>query len=153
MKQKDYQFILEFLEDTSNQMLKLSKKKTFDLPFRIYRIQIKIGTNVHEILTQINESFFDNISTAYNYDNIYFFVVPKNFEIMIETLKNLNSDIIETIGAGFIEKIENQYLFVDFFMQYENKKALKGIIKMDATELEWKGEPAFTLEKTNEKSN
>ena len=148
MKKKDYQFISVFLEDTSNQMLKLSKKKEFDLPFRIYRIQTKIGANVHEILIQIEEIFFESISTAYNYDNIYFFVVPEDFELMHETLKNLNPDIIETIGAGFIDKIENQYIFVDFIMQYENKKALKGIIKIDGTELEWKGEPAFILEKT-----
>ena len=148
MKKKDYQFILGFLEDTSNQMLKLSKEKAFDLPFRIYRIQIKIGANVHEILTQIEEKFFDSISTAYNYDNIYFFVVSEDFELMLETLKNLNPDSIETIGAGFIEKMENQFLLVEFIMQYENKKALKGIIKIDATELEWKGKPAFTLEKT-----
>ena len=153
MKQKDYDFNLKFLEETSLGMLDLSKEKAFDLPFRIYRIQINLGTNVHEILTQIEESFFESISTAYNYDNIYFFVVPEDFKIMIETLKNLNSDIIETIGAGFIEKIENQFILVDFFMQYENKKALKGMIKLGATELEWKGEPAFTLEKTNEKSN
>ena len=78
--------------------------------------------------------------------------MPEDFDLMIETLKNLNPEIIETIGAGFIEKIENQFILVDFIMQYENKKALKGIVKMDATELEWKGEPAFTLEKTNEKS-
>lgn len=39
-------------------------------------------------------------------------------------------------------------------MNYKNKKALKGIVKIDGTELEWKGEPAFTLEKSqpNEKS-
>src|SRR3989338_9650318 len=102
MKQKDYDFNLKFLEETSLGMLNLSKKKGFELPFRIYRIQIRIDTNVHEILTQIEEAFFDKISTAYNYDNIYFFVVPEYFEFALETLKNLNPENIETIGAGFI---------------------------------------------------
>ena len=150
MKQKDYDFNLKFLEETSLGMLNLSKKRGFELPFRIYRIQIKLDTNVHEILAQIEESFFDNISTAYNYDNIYFFAVPEYFELVLETLKNLNPKSIETIGAGFIDKIENQFLFVEFFMHYENKKVLKSIIKIDGTELEWKGEPAFTLEKGKE---
>ena len=148
MKKEDYDFNLKFLEETSLGMFDLSKKKGFELPFRIYRIQIKLDTTVHEILTQIQESFFDKISTAYNYDNIYFFVVPEDFEIVLETLKNLNPENIETIGAGFIDKMENHFLLVEFFMHYENKKALKGIVKIDATELEWKGEPAFTLEKT-----
>ena len=147
MKQKDYDFNLKFLEETSLGMLNLSKKKGFELPFRIYRIQIKLDTNVHEILTQIKESFFDKISTAYNYDNIYFFAVPEDFELVLETLKNLNPESIETIGAGFIDKIENQFLSVEFFMHYENKRSTKGIVKIDGVELEWKGEPAFTLEK------
>ena len=147
MKQKDYDFDLKFLEETSLGMLNLSKKKGFELPFRIYRIQIKPDTNVHEILIQIEESFFDKISTAYNYDNIYFFTVPEDFEFVLETLKNLNPESIETIGAGFIDKIENQFLFVEFFMHYENKRSTKGIVKIDGVELEWKGEPAFTLEK------
>ena len=59
MKQKDYDFNLKFLEETSLGMLSLSKKKRFELPFRIYRIQIKPDTNVYGILTQIQESFFD----------------------------------------------------------------------------------------------
>ena len=147
MKQKDYDFNLKFLEETSLGMLDLSKKKGFELPFRIYRIQIKLETNIHEILTQIRESFFDKISTAYNYDNIYFFVIPEEFNLVLETLKNLNPENIETIGAGFIDKIENQFLLVEFFMHYENKRTLRGIVKIDATELEWKGEPAFTLER------
>ncbi len=54
---------------------------------------------------------------------------------------------VALIIYSFGIKSENQYLFVDFNMQYENKKALKGLIKIDATELEWKSEPAFTLEK------
>lgn len=154
MKEKDYKSILDFMEETSIGIKNLSKQKKFQLPFRIYRIQIKPNANVHEILVQIEESFFNNISTAYNYDNIYFFVVPEDFELIIETLKNINPEIIETTGAGFIEKIENQYILVEFFMHYENKKALKGIVKIDGTELEWKGEPAFTLEKSqpNDKS-
>lgn len=147
MKQKDYDFNLKFLEETSLGMLTLSKKKGFELPFRIYRIQIKLDTNVHEILTQIEESFFDKISTAYNYDNIYFFAVPEDFELVLETLKNLNPESIETIGAGFIDKMENQFLFVEFFMHYENKRSSRGIVKIDGVELEWKGEPAFILEK------
>ena len=147
MKQKDYDFNLKFLEETSLGMLSLSKKKRFELPFRIYRIQIKPDTNIYEILTQIEESFFDKISTAYNYDNIYFFAVPEDFELVLETLKNLNPESIETIGAGFIDKIENQFLSVEFFMHYKNKRASRGIVKIDGIELEWKGEPAFILEK------
>ena len=147
MKKEDYNFNLKFLEETSLGMLDLSKKKGFELPFRIYRIQIKLDSNIHEILTQIQESFFDKISTAYNYDNIYFFVVPEDFELVLETLKNLNPENIETIGAGFIDKIENQFLLVEFFMHYENKRTLRGIVKIDGAELEWKGEPAFNLEK------
>ena len=80
MKQKDYDFNLKFLEETSLGMLSLSKKKGFELPFRIYRIQIKPDTNIYEILTRIREPFFDKISTAYNYDNIYFFAVPEDFQ-------------------------------------------------------------------------
>ena len=148
MKQKDYEVSIKFLEETSMKMLDLSKKKRFELPFRIYRIKININENVHEIVTQIEESFFDKISTAYNYDNIYFFAVPEDFELLLETLDNLNPEIIETIGAGFIDKIENQFLFIEFFMHYENKRASRGIVKIDGTELEWKGEPAFILEKS-----
>ncbi len=147
MKQKDYDSNLKFIEETSLGMLNLSKEKGFELPFRIYRIQIKLGTNVHEILTQVQESFFDRVSTAYNYDNIYFFAVPEDFELVHEALTNLNPENIETIGSGFIDKIENQFLFVEFFMHYENKRAMKGIVKIDGTELEWKGEAAFILEK------
>ena len=150
MKQKDYDFNLKFLEETSLGMLNLSKKKRFELPFRIYRIQIRIDTNVHEILTQIEEAFFDKISTAYNYDNIYFFTVSEDFNLVLETLKNLNPESIETIGAGFIDKIENQFLLVEFFMHYENKRSTKGIVKIDGIELEWKGEPAFIVEKGKE---
>ncbi|MBS3096625.1 hypothetical protein J4480_04250 [Candidatus Woesearchaeota archaeon] len=150
MKQKDYDFNLKFLEETSLGMLSLSKKKRFELPFRIYRIQIKPDTNVYGILTQIQESFFDKISTSYNYDNIYFFAVPEDFELVLETLKNLNPESIETIGAGFIDKIENQFLSIEFFMHYKNKRASRGIVKIDGAKLEWKGEPAFTLEKGKE---
>src|SRR3989338_10329987 len=116
MKDKDYKSILGFIEETSIGIKDLSKQKKFQLPFRIYRIQIKPNTNVHEILVQIEESFFDNISTAYNYDNVYFFVVPEDFELIIETLKNINPEIIETIGAVFFEKIEIQNFLFNFFL-------------------------------------
>ena len=76
--------------------------------------------------------------------------MPEDFELVLETLKNLNPESIETIGAGFIDKIENQFLSIEFFMHYKNKRASRGIVKIDGAKLEWKGEPAFTLEKGKE---
>ena len=152
MKEKDYKFALKYLEETSKGLLKLSKEKKFKLPFMIFRIQVLLNTNVDDILQQIPENFFNSISTAYNVDNIYFFVLPVYFEMIINTLKNLKPEIIETIGSGFLDKVENQFLMADLIMLYSNKAAKKGIVKIDATELEWKGEPAFSLELGKQKN-
>jgi len=143
MNKKDYGIALGFIGDYLSRLKKEFKSK---MPFAVLRIQIKPDSKTNEITDKISGDIFSKIPAAYNYDNIYFFVLPEDIEEAISMLESIKPLNIETIGSGFIEETKGKSLVCNFAMMYENRRCLHGPVEIDGTELEWIGEPVFTID-------
>ncbi len=144
MNQKDYNLAIKFFREWIDRIREEFKSE--ELPLMIFRIQITPNTKVENIINQIPEEFFEDIPLAYNYDNLYFFVLSKNLKLMLNMWKDIKPSIVEGTGTGFVEETNGEFLVCGFTMVYENKQATHGLTKIDALGLEWRGESIFTLE-------
>lgn len=129
---------------------KLKENFKKGLPFLVIRIQIKEKENINKLIEQFPKELFKSIGGAYNYDNLYFFVLPEYWEKLFEELDKINSEIIECTGQGFFEKTVKRDLILDMHMFYEKKKILTGKIKVNIPELKWLSEPIFRLDEARE---
>lgn len=146
-KQADYWLNLSFLKEVA---FGLKEKFKEELPFLIIRIQTLEGENIDKLIEQFPEELFKDIGSAYNYDNLYFFVLPEYLKKLFSELDKINSEIIECIGQGFFEKTTEKDLCLDVCMFYEKKKARKGTVKVNIPELKWLSEPIFRLDEARE---
>ncbi len=143
MKQADFWLNLKALKDVA---LKLKRDFKGDMPFSTFRIQVLEGENINCLFEQFPKELFEDIGGAYDYDNLYLFVLPEYLENVFSELDKIDSRIVECLGQGFFEKTVKKDLFLEMCMFYEKKKARKGIVKVNTSRLKWLSEPIFRIE-------
>ena len=130
--------------------LKLRSNFKEELPFLTIGIRILEKENINHLIKQFPTELFKEIGCAYNYDNLYFFVLPEYLEKLFLELDKVDAKIVECLGFGFFDKAVKKDLLLDMFLFYEKKKARKGTVKVNIPELHWLSEPIFLLEEGKE---
>jgi len=149
MNKKSYTLACKFFKESATNFIEKGKKefgeKELEGGWFVSRVQTLPASNMQELISSISKTVFKKIGTAYNYDNLYFFPLFEEMEIVFQTLQKLDHVLIEAIGIGWLEKIEKEYMICNFTMIGENRQATTGLVRINGSELKWLSEPIFTI--------
>ncbi len=152
MNKVSYKLACKFAMESATSFVEKGKKEFGDKKLEggwfVFRVQTLPTSNIQNLISSLPETFLKKVGTAYNYDNLYFFPLFEEMEIVFRILQKLEHVLIEAIGVGWLERTEKEYMICNFTMIGDNRQAATGLVQIDCLELKWLSEPIFTIEKT-----
>ena len=153
MNKKSYKIACKFVMESALDFIEKGKKKfekkQLEGGWFVIRLQTLPTSNIRNLISSISETVFKNVGTAYNSDNLYFFPLLEEMEIMFQTLQKLNHEDIEAAGIGWFERFEKEFMICNLTMIGENRQGTTGFVQINCLELKWLSDPIFTIQKNN----
>ncbi len=154
MNKESYKTACKFVMESATSFIEKGKKefgeKKLDGGWFVFRVQILPTLNIQELIRSIPETVFKKVGAAYNYDNLYFFPLFEEMEIVFQTLQKLNHEYIEAAGVGWFERFEKEFMICNLTMIGNNRQAATGLVQINCLELKWLSDPIFTIQKSND---
>lgn len=152
MNKESYKVACKFVMESATSFVEEGKKefgeKKLEGGWFVFRVQTLHTSDIQKLIRSISETVFKKVGVAYNYDNLYFFPLFEEMGIVFQTLQKLEHILIETIGIGWLERTEREYMICNFTMIGDNRRAATGLVQINCLELKWLSEPIFTVEKS-----
>lgn len=152
MDKKSYTFACKFIMKCATSFIKKGKKEFGDKRLEggwfIFRVQILPTSNIQKLISSIPKTVFKKVGVAYNYDNLYFFPLFEEIEIVFQSLQKLEHTLIEAIGIGSLKQTDKEYMICNFKMVGDKRQAATGLVQINGLELKWLSKPIFTIEKS-----
>jgi len=86
MNKKSYKVACKFFKESATNFIEKGKKefgeKELEGGWFVSRVQTLPASNMQELISSISKTVFKKIGTAYNYDNLYFFPLFEEMEIV-----------------------------------------------------------------------
>ena len=149
MNKESYEAARKFVMESALDFVEKGKKEFGERKLEggwfVIRVQTFPTSDIQNLISSISETVFKKVGTAYNSDNLYFFPLFEEMEIVFQTLQQLNHEDIETAGIGWLKRTEKEFMICNFTMIGDNRQATTGLVQINCLELKWLSDPIFTI--------
>jgi len=150
MNNKSYRLARTFITESAADFIEEGTRefgsKELQGGWFIIRVQALPASSMQDLIGSIPGTVPGKMGTAYDPGNLYFFPLFEEMDIVSRVLRELDYMLIESIGIGWLERIDGKCMICNFTMIGDNKRGITGSVSINCLELKWLSEPVFTVE-------